>query len=95
MTGGRTGDVTQPLVIPLWAMRPAVTHLILVETHAGRSAFIVAATRDVITADLILSTKTVFDSITLEVGRHAIQLCTWAEEVCVRAQVLRVIQRFN
>jgi hypothetical protein len=67
VTGRRTGGVTQQLVIPLWTLRPAVTHVVAMETNAGRSAPIMTWAFDVITADLVLAPRAVLDPVTPEV----------------------------
>jgi hypothetical protein len=81
VTGSRTGGVTQQLVIPLWTLRPAVTHVVAMETHAGRSAPIITWAFDVITADLVLASKTILDPITPEVDRQAVHMLTRTKEV--------------
>jgi hypothetical protein len=67
VTSRRTGGVTQQLIIPLWTLRPAVTQVVAMETHIGRFAPIITWAFDVITADLVLASKTVFDPVTPEI----------------------------
>jgi hypothetical protein len=81
VTGKRTGSVTQQLVIPLWTLRPAVTQVVAMETHAGRSAPIITWAFDVITADLVLASKTVLDPVTPEVDRQAVHVLTRTAKV--------------
>jgi hypothetical protein len=51
------------------------------ETHTGRSAAIVPRARDVITADLVLASKTVLDPVTPEVDRQAEHVLTRTAKV--------------
>jgi hypothetical protein len=81
VTGRRTGGVTQQLVIPLWTLRPAVTQVVAMETHTGRSAAVVPTTRDVITADLVLTSRTVLDPVTPEVDWQTIHRLARTKEV--------------
>jgi hypothetical protein len=93
VTGRRTGGVTQQLVIPLWTLRPAVTQVVAMETHTGRSAAVVTRTRDVITADLVLTSRTVLDPVTPEVDRQAVHALTRTAKVSLwTVQVSRIHQ---
>jgi hypothetical protein len=94
VTGRRTGGVTQQLVIPLWTLRPAVTQLVAMETHTGRSAAVVTRTRDVITGDLVLTSRTVLDPVTPEVDRQAVHVLTRTVGLWTRG-VSRVHLRFH
>jgi hypothetical protein len=61
--------VTQPLIITLWTLRPAVTHVARVNTDLGVEAAVEAWTRGVLTPSLVLAALAVV-AVTARVQRQ-------------------------
>ena len=68
-TAHRTGHVTQPFIITLWTLPPAITHMIYVQTHWRSTTPEKSWTFCTLTALFILPVDAVIISITTSVGR--------------------------
>ena len=73
----RTGEVAEPFVVVLRALRPAVTHVPGVQAHSGSTAAVEAGTGEAGTVLLVLSARTVVHTVTSDVHRQAVAVvCT-------------------
>jgi hypothetical protein len=77
--------MTQPFVVVLRALRPAVTDVTEMNTHAGVSAAIKAWAFDVVAVLFVLSAYTIVESMATCVDRQAVAWRAEAAIVCVRA----------
>jgi hypothetical protein len=66
--------ITQPFVVSLRTLLPAVTHILRQQAHAGATTTVEAFTSDVITSFLILTSNTVVVTVTTCELRKAVHV---------------------
>ena len=69
----RTGHVTQPLVVMLWTLGPAVTHVVSKDTHSGISTTVQTRTCPALSVSFVFLEDTVKESVTSCVDREAVE----------------------
>jgi hypothetical protein len=90
-TGLRTGSlVTQPLVVTLRTLHPAVTHVVRVETDLRVQTAVETGTLKFVTVQLVLAVQAVKVAVTTRIHRqahglaHTAVVCLWARVIAER-----------
>lgn len=81
-----THQVAHQLIIVLWTLKHAVTHVLGVDTHPGVTAPVEPRTPVAVTRCLVLAIRTVIDTVAAHVDWHAV-VATWTQEVCFGTNV--------